>query len=36
MKLISDAATNTLPKLLRRNALQWPRMPGMREKERGI
>jgi long-chain acyl-CoA synthetase len=36
MKLISDPATNTLPKLLRRNALQWPRTPGMREKERGI
>jgi len=36
MKLISDPATNTLPKLLRRNALQWPRLPGMREKERGI
>jgi long-chain acyl-CoA synthetase len=25
-----------LPKLLRRNASAWPRMPGMREKERGI
>jgi long-chain acyl-CoA synthetase len=36
MKLISDPATSTLPKLLRRNALKWPRMPGMREKERGI
>ena len=36
MKLISDPATDTLPKLLRRNAQQWPRMPGMREKERGI
>src|SRR5262245_45125187 len=36
MKLISDPTTNTLPKLLRRNASAWPRMPGMREKERGI
>src|SRR5262245_65417644 len=36
LKLISDPATNTVPKLLRRNAGAWPRMPGMREKERGI
>jgi long-chain acyl-CoA synthetase len=36
MQLISDPATNTLPKLLRRNASAWPRLPGMREKERGI
>jgi long-chain acyl-CoA synthetase len=36
MKLISDPATNTLPKLLRRNAVEWPGLPGMREKERGI
>jgi long-chain acyl-CoA synthetase len=36
MKLVADPATNTLPKLLRRNALLWARMPGMREKDRGI
>ena len=36
MQLIAEPATNTLPKLLRRNARLWGRMPGMREKERGI
>jgi long-chain acyl-CoA synthetase len=36
MKLIADSETNTLPKLLRRNAQTWPRQPGMREKDRGI
>jgi long-chain acyl-CoA synthetase len=36
MKLVADPATNTLPKLLRRNARIWGRLPGMREKERGI
>jgi long-chain acyl-CoA synthetase len=35
MKL-EQAATNTLPKLLARNALTHPRQPGMREKDRGI
>jgi len=36
MKLVEQAATNTLPKLLARNALTHPRQPGMREKDRGI
>jgi long-chain acyl-CoA synthetase len=36
MRLVDDSSTNTLPKLLRRNAKQWPREPGMREKNRGI
>jgi long-chain acyl-CoA synthetase len=36
MQLIADPANNTLPKLLRRNARLWGRLPGMREKERGI
>lgn len=36
MKLVADPETNTLPKLLRRNAQVWPRHPGMREKDRGI
>jgi len=36
MKLVADPATNTLPKLLRRNAREWGRLPGMREKDRGI
>jgi long-chain acyl-CoA synthetase len=36
MKLVADPETNTLPKLLRRNAQVWARLPGMREKERGI
>ena len=36
MKLVGDPETNTLPKLLRRNAQVWPRHPGMREKDRGI
>ena len=36
MKLVADPETNTLPKLLRRNAQTWPRHPGMREKDRGI
>ncbi len=36
MKLVADPATNTLPKLMRRNARVWGRLPGMREKDRGI
>ena len=36
MKLAADPATNTLPKLLRRNAASFGRLPGMREKDRGI
>ena len=36
MKLVEQAATNTLPKLLARNALTHPRQPGIREKDRGI
>jgi long-chain acyl-CoA synthetase len=36
MKLVEQAATDTLPKLLARNALTYPRQPGIREKNRGI
>jgi long-chain acyl-CoA synthetase len=36
VSLVQDNATNTLPKLLRRNARAWPRQPGMREKDHGI
>lgn len=36
MKLVEQAATNTLPKLLARNAAEHPQQPGMREKDRGI
>ena len=36
MKLVEQAATNTLPKLLARNALTHPHQPGIREKNRGI
>jgi long-chain acyl-CoA synthetase len=36
MTFIADAATDTLPKLLRRNMQKFPRQPGMREKEGGI
>ena len=36
MKLVSDASTNTLPKLLRRHAKSAGRLPGIREKDRGI
>ena len=36
MKLVEQAATNTLPKLLVRNAREHPQLPGMREKDRGI
>ena len=36
MTFIADAATDTLPKLLRRNMQKYPRQPGMREKEGGI
>jgi len=36
MKLVEQAATNTLPKLLVRNATEHPLLPGMREKDRGI
>ena len=36
MKLVSDPATDTLPKLLARHAKESPRLSGMREKELGI
>jgi long-chain acyl-CoA synthetase len=36
VKLVEQAATDTLPKLLARNALTHPRQPGIREKDRGI
>jgi long-chain acyl-CoA synthetase len=36
MRLVDQSTTNTLPKLLRRNAKQWANDPGMREKNRGI
>jgi long-chain acyl-CoA synthetase len=36
MKLAADPATDTLPKLLRCHAKTSARMPGMREKDRGI
>ena len=36
MKLVSDPATDTLPKLLARHATERPRLSGMREKELGI
>jgi long-chain acyl-CoA synthetase len=36
MKLIENADTNTLPKLLRRHMRQSGAKPGMREKDRGI
>ena len=36
MKLIENADTDTLPKLLRRNMRQIAAKPGMREKDRGI
>jgi long-chain acyl-CoA synthetase len=36
MKLAADPATDTLPKLLARNARLYGRAPGMREKDRGI
>jgi long-chain acyl-CoA synthetase len=36
MKHAADPATDTLPKHLRRHARTSPRMPGMREKDRGI
>ncbi len=36
MTLSGDADTNTLPKLLRLNAKTSSRLPGMREKDRGI
>jgi long-chain acyl-CoA synthetase len=36
MKLVDQAATDTLPKLLARNARTYPRQPGIREKDRGI
>jgi long-chain acyl-CoA synthetase len=36
MNLVSDPATDTLPKLLARHARQSPRLAGMREKELGI
>jgi long-chain acyl-CoA synthetase len=36
MKLLAQSSTNTLPKLLRRNALSFGRQIGMREKHLGI
>lgn len=36
MKLVEQPSTDTLPKLLARNAREHPRQPGMREKDRGI
>ena len=36
MNLAAHPETDTLPKLLRRNARTWARAPGMREKDRGI
>jgi long-chain acyl-CoA synthetase len=36
VKLVSDPATDTLPKLLARHARERPRLSGMREKELGI
>ncbi len=36
MRLVDQSTTNTLPKLLRRNAKQWANDPGIREKNRGI
>jgi long-chain acyl-CoA synthetase len=36
VKLAEDPATSTLPKLLRRNAASTGKLPGMREKDRGI
>jgi len=36
MSLAADIATDTLPKLLRRNMQRHPRQTGMREKDRGI
>ena len=36
MKLTADPATNTLPKLLRLHARTSARLPGLREKDRGI
>ena len=36
MSLVEQSATNTLPKLLARNKKNFPRQPGMREKDRGI
>jgi long-chain acyl-CoA synthetase len=36
MKLFEQAATDTLPKLLARNAREHPHQPGIREKDRGI
>jgi long-chain acyl-CoA synthetase len=36
MKLISNPATDTLPKLLALHAQRTPKLPGMREKELGI
>jgi long-chain acyl-CoA synthetase len=36
MTLVQNPATDTMPKLLRRNAQSFGRKPGMREKDRGI
>jgi long-chain acyl-CoA synthetase len=36
MRLVDQPATDTLPKLLRRNMQKFARQPGMREKDRGI
>jgi long-chain acyl-CoA synthetase len=36
MTLVEQAATDTLPKLLARNAIAYPNQPAMRQKDRGI
>ena len=36
MTLVEQPATDTLPKLLARNAMAHPRQPAMRQKDRGI
>jgi long-chain acyl-CoA synthetase len=36
MSLLESSQTCTLPKLLRRNARDWPQAPALREKDRGI
>jgi long-chain acyl-CoA synthetase len=36
MRLVDSSDSNTLPRLLRRNAARWPSDPGVREKDRGI
>ena len=36
MSLLDSARTDTLPKLLERNAQESPHAPGIREKTRGV